>query len=200
MGAMVETRPWHGFVEARRYALTRVETPWTLMLDADELIDERLREAIVAAPDTVDGYRVRRVTTLCGVPVRTAGWSAEYLLRLFRTGRARVLSNSVGGSADLHERWVCDGKVRDLPGALIHESYPTLASYRAKFARYTTIEAAELRPSRLALARELSLFPIRVVWSILRYRGWNDGWRGLFVAWQSARYRIVVRAKALRNP
>lgn len=198
-GAMVETRPWRGFVEARRYALARVETPWTLMLDADELLDERLREAILAAPADVDGYRIRRMTALCGVPVRTAGWSDEYLLRLFRTNRARVVGNSVGGDADLHERWVCDGRVADLPGAVIHDSYPTLASYRGKFDRYTSIEAAGLASSPAALAQELLLFPLRVVWSILRYRGWNDGWRGMFVAWESARYRVVVRAKALRK-
>jgi glycosyltransferase involved in cell wall biosynthesis len=198
-GATVETRAWRGFVEARRYALARVATPWTLMLDADELLDERLREAIVRAKGDVDGYRLRRVTTLCGVPVRTAGWSDERLLRLFRTDRVRVVGNSVGGDAELHERCVCDGRVADLPGAIVHESYPTLASYRAKFVRYTSIEAASLRPSAAALARELAFFPLRVIWSIVRYRGWNDGWRGLFVAWESARYRIVVRAKALRN-
>lgn len=198
-GATVETRPWRGFVDARRYALARVETPWTLMLDADELLDERLREAIVAAPGDVLGYRVRRVTALCGVAVRTAGWSDEKLLRMFRTERARLISYGIGPDIDVHERWVCDGRVEDLPGALIHDSYPTLARYHAKFERYTTLEAGEVRPSLAALGIELLLFPVRVLWSIVRWRGWNDGWRGLFVAWQSARYRVVVRAKALRR-
>lgn len=198
-GATVETRPWKGFVDARRYALARVETPWTLVLDADELVDERLRDAIVEAPGDVAGYRLRRVTALCGMPVRTAGWSDEHLLRLFRTDRARLVSSGVGPDVDVHERWVCDGPVGDLPGALIHDSYPTLASYRAKFERYTTLEANRVGPSVAALAGELALFPLRVLWSIARYRGWNDGWRGLFVAWESARYRVVVRSKALRG-
>lgn len=198
-GAAVETRRWNGFVEARRYALGRVETPWTLMLDADEFLDPISRDAIVTAGDQVAGYTLRRVTRLCGVAIRTAGWSNEMLLRLFRTDRARVEANSVGGGADLHERWIVDGPVDVLPGTLIHDSYPTLASYRAKFARYTTIEAAALRRSPLALARELVLFVPRIVWSIARYGGWRDGWRGAFVAWESARYRIVVRWKALKR-
>ena len=199
-GARVETRPWRSFVAARRYALARVETPWTLMLDADELPDAALRAAISRAPGDVDGYCLRRVTALCGVSVRTAGWSSESLLRLFRTGRARIEANSVGGGADLHERWIVDGRTGELPGTILHSSYPTLAAYRAKFERYTSIEAAALAPSRRALARELALFPVRVVWSLAKYGGWRDGWRGLYVAWQSARYRVVVRAKALRNP
>jgi glycosyltransferase involved in cell wall biosynthesis len=198
-GAQVETHAWEGFVAARRYALARVRTPWTLMLDADERLDPALRAAILGAPEDVAGYRLHRSTTLCGAPVRTAGWSSETLLRLFRTDRARLEANSVGGGADLHERWVVDGPSAVLAGTIVHDSYPTLASYRAKFARYTGIEAAALGPSRIALARELLLFPLRVLWSIAKYGGWRDGWRGLFVAWESARYRVVVRLRALRR-
>jgi glycosyltransferase involved in cell wall biosynthesis len=209
-GAEVETRPWTGFVNARRYALGRVATPWALMLDADEQLDETLRAAIVAAdPSTgspagdttsgqaVAGYRFRRVTMLCGRPVHTAGWSNERLLRLFRAERARVAANAVG--ADLHERWIVDGSIADLPGAILHDSYPTLASYRAKFDRYTSVEAAALPSSRRGYLRALATMPLRFLWSIVRYGGWRDGWRGLFVAWESARYRVVVRAKALRR-
>jgi glycosyltransferase involved in cell wall biosynthesis len=203
LGAEVESRPWTGFVNARRYALGRVATEWTLMLDADELLDDTLRDAIVAArPSTgsgqaVAGYHLRRVTMLCGRPVHTAGWSNERLLRLFRTGRARVAANEVG--ADLHERWIVDGPIAALPGAILHDSYPTLASYRVKFDRYTSVEAAALPPSRRAYLRSLATMPLRFVWSLLRYGGWRDGWRGLFVAWESARYRVIVRAKALRG-
>jgi hypothetical protein len=196
-GARVETRAWNGFVAARRYALGRVESRWALMLDADELLDDTLRAAIVAAPADVAGYRLRRVTMLCGRPVRAAGWSNERLLRLFRTDRARVAANEAG--ADLHERWIVDGRVGDLRGAIVHDSYPSLASYRAKFDNYTTVEAAALRPSRRAYLRALVLMPLRCAWSLLRYAGWRDGWRGFFVAWQSARYRVVVQAKALRR-
>lgn len=199
-GAEVDTRRWEGFVTARRYALARVTTAWTLMLDADEVLDERLCAAIAAAPGDVDGYRLRRVTALCGVPVRTAGWSEEKLVRLFRTERARVEAENIGGDADLHERWIVDGRIGDLDGTIVHDSYPTIASYFAKFERYTSIEAAALPPSRLALAREILLFPLRVAWSLLKYGGWNDGWRGGFVAWQSARYRVIVRRKALHHP
>jgi hypothetical protein len=196
-GADVETRAWTGFVNARRYALGRVATAWALMLDADELLDATLRDAIVAARGDVAGYNLRRVTMLCGRPVHAAGWSNERLLRLFRTDRARVAANQIG--ADLHERWIVDGTIADLPGAILHDSYPTLASYRVKFDRYTSVEAAALPPSRRAYLRALGTMPLRFVWSMLRYGGWRDGWRGLFVAWESARYRVVVRAKALRG-
>jgi glycosyltransferase involved in cell wall biosynthesis len=198
-GAQVETRAWAGFVAARRHALTCVRTPWTLMLDADERPDAALRDAILAASGEAAGYRLHRTTTLCGAPVRTAGWSSELLLRLFRTDRVRLEANAVAGRADLHERWIVEGPTAVLAGTILHDSYPTLASYREKFGRYTRIEAAALGPSRFALARELLAFPLRFVWSIAKYGGWRDGWRGLFVAWESARYRVVVRLEALRR-
>ena len=199
-GAEVETRAWNGFVSARRYALGRITTPWTLMLDADELLDDELRDAIAGADAArYAGFRLRRITMLCGRPVHAAGWSNERLLRLFRTDRARVAAAADTTGADLHERWTVDGAVADLPGAIVHDSYPTLASYRAKFDRYTSVEAAALAPSMRAYLRAIATMPLRFGWSILRYGGWRDGWRGVFVAWQSARYRVVVRAKALRR-
>jgi len=197
-GATVERRSWNGFVDARRYALTRVQTSWTLMLDADEARSAELCRAIETAPETYDAFRLRRITSLCGQPIRTAGWSNERLIRLFRSDRARVSAHSVGGGADLHERWLTEGSVGELPGAILHDSYPTFSSYRKKFARYTTIEAEGIRGSVAGLVRGALLGTVRLPWSILRSGGWRGGWRGLLVAAFSAAYPVVVQWKALR--
>jgi glycosyltransferase involved in cell wall biosynthesis len=198
-GATVEQRRWTGFVDARRYALTRVSTGWTLMLDADEALDATLRAAIADADGGSDAYFVRRITTFCGRRIRTAGWSNERLIRLFRTGSTRLEAHSVGGGADLHERWVSDGPTGDLGGAIIHDSYPTVASYREKFARYTEIEAAAVTGSLRALLGSVAIGCARFPWALLRYGGWSDGWRGIFVAASSASYPVVVQCKALRR-
>ncbi len=197
-GADVEVRPWRGFVDARRYALARVRTPYAFMLDADELLSDGLRDALTRGLGAFDGYRVRRVTMLAGRAVRAAGWSAERLIRCFRTDRARVIADSVGGAADLHERWIVDGSVGDLPGMIVHDSYPTIASYREKFARYTAIEAGALGGSPWTFARAALLLPVRLAWLWVRYGGWHDGWRGAFVAWHSACYPLAVQWRAMR--
>lgn len=198
-GAEVEVRPWTGFAAARNYALGRVATPYAFMLDADEVLDETLAAALSGPLGSRAGWRVHRVTRFAGRPVRTAGWSAERLVRVVRVAAARCVPASVGGAADLHERLEVDGEVGDLPGTLQHDSYPTVRSYLAKFARYTTIEAAALAPSPRALLREALRFVPRIVWSIARYGGWRDGWRGVFVALFSAAYPVVVRWRALRR-
>ncbi len=199
-GATVESRPWTGYVDARRYALGRVETPYAFMLDADERLDDDLRAALAGDLSACDGFRVRRVTMLAGRPVRAAGWSAERLTRCFRVDRAQVVPGSIGGGADLHERWLVDGRLGVLPGTILHDSYPSVASYLARFARYTAIEAAAVRPSAPACAREAALLLPRFAWRWLRYGAWRDGWRGAFVAWYSALYPLVVQWRALAAP
>ncbi len=172
------------------------------MLDADERLDAVLRAAIVAADPapTLCGYRVARTTYLCGKPISGAGWGGERLLRLFRTDRARLDARpAAGGDADLHERWSCMGDVADLAGTLHHDSYPTLASYREKFARYTALEARGLTVSWLGVARAYAMVPARFGWLLLARGGWRDGWRGWFVSWFSALYPAVAAAKAARR-
>src|ERR1019366_5173465 len=105
-GARVEVRAWTGYVDARRYALGGVTTPYAFMLDADELLSEELSAALTGDLSRADGFRVRRVTMLAGRAVRAAGWSAERLVRCFRVDRSRIVPGSVGGGADLHERWL----------------------------------------------------------------------------------------------
>jgi glycosyltransferase involved in cell wall biosynthesis len=200
-GAEIVVRPWPGFVAARREALALVRSEWTLMLDADESLDPALRTAIeAAAADGVDGYLLRRVTFLCGRPVWGAGWGEERLLRLFRTGAVRLEARpAAGGSAELHERWVTDGLVEELGGTLLHDSYPTLASYREKFARYTSLEAAGLRAGAADVLRAFAVAVARFGWLLVVRGGWRDGWRGAYVSLFSALYPAVVVVKAARR-
>lgn len=197
-GAQVIVRPWSDFVEARTFALHAVRTPWTLMLDADEILDDRLRGAISqiafacpAGEPEVDGYRLSRTTFFCGKPMRM--WSGEKLLRLFRTDRARLQASPVTRStAGLHEHWIVDGRTAALPGTIFHQSYPTVASYRVKFERYISIEAEHLQASRSNLARETAVAVLRFGWLLFARGALLDGWRGCYVAYYSALYPVAV--------
>ncbi len=189
-------REWTDFVDARRFALAQVQTPWTLMIDADEALDDRLRDAIVAASDEPDGYEIERVTYFCGKPMRV--WSKEPLLRLFRTAGARLEAHPAGGGdALLHERWASDGRVGRLAGTLLHFSYPDVASYRAKYDRYTTLEAQRSVASPLRLLAASLTGVARLPWLFFAKGAVLDGPRGWYVAWHSAFYPVVTAWKAL---
>ncbi|HEY8297766.1 MAG TPA: glycosyltransferase family 2 protein [Candidatus Baltobacteraceae bacterium] len=197
-GAAVLRRAWTDFVDARRFALAQVRTPWALMLDADESLDDGLRAALADAPEDCDGYLVSRTTSFCGRPLRM--WTGELLLRLFRP-QAVVLEAhpAAGGGAALHERWICAGPVGRLSGTLAHESYPTVASYREKYARYTTIEARGRPAARAGLPAILLRCLARFVWLAIVRGAALDGWRGLYVAWYSAMYPAAVARKARKG-
>lgn len=194
-------RPWEGFVATRRFALSLVDTPWTLMLDADERLDGAARAAIemIQPGAGTNGYRFHRTTYFCGRPIAGAGWGDERLLRLFRTDSAHLVARpAAGGHAEVHERWEVRGDVGDLSGAVHHDSYPTLSSYREKFARYTALEASGLEPKPLLVVAALARAVLRLPWLYFIRGGWRDGWRGAYVCTASALYPAVVAFKALR--
>ena len=198
-GAQVIERPWTDFVDARRHALAQVRTPWAFMLDADEALDDVLRDAILRAGEDADAYRIYRTTYFCGKPMRL--WSREPLIRLFKRDRVRLQAFPAGGgSAALHERWMSEGPVRDLDGTLLHYSYPDVATYRAKYDRYTSTEAAGLPRSLPRVLSAAAKGVLRFGHMLLVRSALLDGWRGVYVAYFSAMYPAVVAWKAFRGP
>jgi hypothetical protein len=201
-GAEVIVRSWAGFVETRRFALGQVRTPWTFMLDADETLDAELRGAIAAVvPEAgTAGYVMRRTTFFTGRPIVGCGWGDEAPLRLFRTAEARLVPHPAGGGqADVHEEWQVDGAVERLAGVLLHDSYPTVAAYWAKFDRYTSIEASGLKPVGIRSVATLLKAVVRLPWLFFVKRGYLDGWRGAIIAAGSAFYPVAVLWKAARR-
>jgi glycosyltransferase involved in cell wall biosynthesis len=64
---------------------------WVLHLDADEIIDDELRESVVSAIQSpkADGYLIRRLTYFYGYPIRYGHMNPSWHLRLFRAGVGR---------------------------------------------------------------------------------------------------------------
>ena len=196
-GAEVVDVPWRGFVQTRLDAAALVHTPWTFMLDADERLSAELASEIAAieAPPEIVAYSIARRNWFCGRWIRGAGWWPDRLVRLFRTGRARLVARA-GGEAALHETWQPDGQVSPLAHPVDHHSYPTFVDYRAKFERYTDIEAQAAPIDALALLRAAAVMPVRLLWLLLGRGAILDGWRGFAIAWYSALYPVAVAAKA----
>jgi glycosyltransferase involved in cell wall biosynthesis len=195
-GARVVQRGWTDFLDARRFALTEVETEWTLMLDADEALDDVLRDAVLAAPAAGDAYRVKRTTYFCGKPMRI--WRNERLVRLFRTDRTTLEAHpAAAADAPIHESWSSTGEVRELPGTLLHYSYPDLAAYRAKYDRYTSLEANLMKRSVATWIGASAMGVARFGWLLAARGALLDGPRGWYVAYRSAMYPAVAARKAL---
>ena len=93
---------WRGFGPQKNLALSLATGEWVLSVDADERVSPELAAEIRRAvtEGLADAYEMPRLSTFCGRPMRHSGWYPDYVLRLFRRGRARFSDDLV------HERVV----------------------------------------------------------------------------------------------
>src|SRR5579862_914029 len=139
-GARVEFHAWRGFGPQKNYALSLATGAWVLSIDADERATPKLAGAIKAAlaDASADGFELPRRSSFCGREMRHSGWSPDYVLRLFRRGKARF------DDALVHERVQCDGVVKRLGPALLHEPVVKLEAALSRMDRYSTASAQAL--------------------------------------------------------
>ena len=139
-GARVESRDFAGFGPQKNHALSLASGDWVLSIDADERVTPELAAAITAAlaDSHADGFAFPRRSSFCGRPMRHSGWYPDYVLRLFRRGKARF------DDALVHERVICDGPVKRLAPPLVHHPVQKLEDALSRMDRYSTASAAAL--------------------------------------------------------
>jgi glycosyltransferase involved in cell wall biosynthesis len=138
-----------GYPKKRQWALDNIEilTPWTMLLDADEVVPEELwREigAALSAEQQPDAFLVTKGFHFLGKRMRFGGFSHSAVL-LFRAGRARferLIDDSADGlDMEVHERVIVEGGIGRLSTPLIHEDFKDLEAYIARHNKYSTWEA-----------------------------------------------------------
>jgi len=139
-GARVAFHEWKGYGPQKNYALSLAQGEWVLSIDADERVTPELAQAIQAAmrKGDADGYELLRWTTFCGKVIRRPFWNQDYILRLFRRGRATFSDDLV------HERIVCDGKVARISVPLMHHSVRKLEDALRRMDGYSTLSARQI--------------------------------------------------------
>jgi glycosyltransferase involved in cell wall biosynthesis len=198
----VHVRPWPGYASQKNFGMDQATGDWILILDADERVSPELREEIRALLAGGAGhplYRIPFKNHLGDTWLAHGGLYPDYHPRLFRRGFARY------GAREIHETLVFPGtpgrpRGGKLAGAIIHLTYPDLATYVDKVNRYTTLEAeagtAGERPPRwwhllVPIPRFFKLY--------VRKKGFLDGVPGLASAVLLAIYPFLVRAKRLER-
>ncbi|MBI1395518.1 MAG: glycosyltransferase [Betaproteobacteria bacterium] len=182
LGARVqESDDWPGFGPQKNRALALATGDWILSLDADEWVTEPLAREIraaVANPGAHDAFELPRSSSFCGREMRHSGWWPDYIVRLFRRGRARFSDDLV------HERVIVDGSVGRLTEPLRHESFVSLEQVVDKMNRYSTA-GAEMRLSR-GKRGSVGGAVVHGVWAFLRTyvlrAGFLDGREGFVLA------------------
>lgn len=179
-GARVTAHAWQGFGRQKNFALSLAQGEWVLAIDADERVSPALAREIVRAVSEgrADGYEVARLSSFAGRQMRHSGWFPDYVLRLFRRGKARFSDDLV------HERLICSGPVMRLTEPLAHCSVTRLEDAISRIDRYSTAGAEMLLASgrRVSFARGIT----HGLWTFFRVYvlrlGFLDGREGFLLA------------------
>jgi glycosyltransferase involved in cell wall biosynthesis len=139
-GARVATHDWRGFGAQKNFALSLAQGDWVLSIDADERVSPALESEIqkAIASGAFAAYKLPRLSSFCGREMHHSGWYPDYVLRLFRRGRARFSDDLV------HERVVCDDPVGRLEQPLRHFPIKRLEDVMSRMDRYSTAGAEML--------------------------------------------------------
>ncbi len=212
---------WPGFGVQKNRVLDMACGPWILSIDADEEVDERLREAIVAVvrgsgqeaggaaaaaigeamgpkPRSLpacNGYWIARRSCFRGHALRFGDWRGDRVLRLFRKDAGRFTD------VPIHEQVQCAPPLGRLDGLLMHYTVDSLPDAFDKAQRYAQAGAPRLagrgRGGTVSAA-------LHAAWTFLRgyllRGGFLDGRDGLLLAAVNARgtwlrYRIAGRLR-----
>lgn len=183
---------WPGFGAQKNRALDYASKDWVLSLDADERVTPELRAELEAVllDARADGYEIPRLSSFCGRFMRHSGWHPDYVLRLFKRGKARF------SDALVHESVQLQGSTARLRQPLLHYSYRDFEDVLSKLNSYSGAAAAmlERRGKRGSLAQAV----LHGLWAFIRTyflrAGFLDGREGFMLAVMNAEnsyYRYI---------
>jgi len=187
-GATVIERPWEGYASQRNFALDRASHDWVLEIDADERVSELLRDELVEFLEAT-GDRVGVVgdqETIAAIPLRHVflgrrlGPSALY--PMYRHRFFSRADHRHDERRTVHEGLAPDGPTHAFVGELEHRLADDWGEALGDFLSYAQLQAASLTPppGGRAYLNGIVLRPAaKLVWRVLAFAGWRDGWQGL---------------------
>ena len=201
-GVHVVQRRFRGFGDQWNFALQElpISASWTMKLDPDERLSDKLKANLDAAMrhGDADGFSVERCLWLMGrkLPVR------QRLLRVWRTGKCRFTDISV------NEHPIVEGVITQVSGDMEHHDSPDLDYWLEKQNRYTTAEAIIAYQNsaladtprmfgtqlqrRMWLKKHFHHLPFRYLLLFLYHYLWQGAWRAGWVGFAWARLRSDV--------
>lgn len=138
-----------GWPKKRQWALDtlQLESPWTLLLDADEILTPELAAEIEVVTQSTEfsGYWVPLRISFLGRTLRH-GDSSFRKLSLFRRGlghfECRLQDQDASmGDMEVHEHVIVNGQIGGLKNALEHHNVNSLSRYIEKHNQYSNWDA-----------------------------------------------------------
>lgn len=181
------TNEFNGHIQQKNFALEISKGDFVLSLDADERIDEVLKESIrkeLENPnlENCNGFKISRLTYHMGKPIRHGGWYPLYRYRLVRKGKAKWVGENP------HDFIVIEGKSGKLKGDIIHYSFLDLSHQIDTINKFSSIVAFTRFQKKISFSVLKTIYkPIVKFLEIYIFKfGFLDGFPGFVIAASSA--------------
>lgn len=144
-GCRIASRPFSGYGSQRQFATSLATHRYILSIDADEVLSEDLRQAIIdlKTGDKLPAHRMyglRMVSYVCGRPVNHSGFGPHHEVRLFDKRYAMWDLRDVGERVSHSDSVV----PAILPGCIHHYRCHSIDELRYKELRHAAIKARVL--------------------------------------------------------
>lgn len=179
MGATVFSFPFNRYVEpARNFGISKVQTEWVFLLDADERITEELRDEILQLEGSVTHYKLRRKNIFAGKKwLQYGGWYSKEDLqtRLIKKSAFREWPTAI------HSTPKIDGEAEILTSPLLHYFHTDLKSMVAKTAVYEDVESDLLFEAKKPVSTSTFFrkFIGELYRRLIKWQGFRDGTLGV---------------------
>ncbi len=196
-GADVVYRDWdNDFAAQRNFALQQAAGDWILYLDADErMTPELVREVNKIKAGALDHqYSFKRINRAFGHQFHFGAFGPDRVKRLFPR-------DTVEWVGKVHERPECRLPLKELPEALLHETYDSYQEWWDKAGKYTSLWAEEAwdrgrRATAGAAVRHALGGMVKVY---LLQGGFLEGSRGFIAMLQHGLYTAVKYMKLVEK-
>lgn len=182
---------WEGYGRTKQKTTSLAKYDWILSLDADEIMDNGLKQAILALnlKDPYAIYAVKRKNHLNGTYLAHGEWGSDWQNRLFNRQHVNWDDGEVHETLVKHER----SAIHKLNGALEHQTMRSIADYAQKTVNYASLSAEKYFRKgkrsgwvKIRVAPAFTFFKYYIV-----KLGFLDGYYGYICAKMASHYTFL---------
>ena len=193
-GAKVFSEKWKGYGSQKNSVLEKCKGEWILLIDADEVISQQLKEKIKSIINSDNPsnevYKIKLRNIAFKKEIRFGGWD-DYVIRLWKNGKVKISDREV------HEQYQTDSKVGKIHEMIIHYTYDSIEEFLEKLNRYTSQSAKEYikKGKNPSFIKIYSKMLFRFIKMYILQLGFLDGYEGYLLAKYSSIYTMTKYTK-----
>jgi glycosyltransferase involved in cell wall biosynthesis len=198
-GCRIFSRPFSGFGDQKKFAVSKAVNDWILCIDADEVLTKALvneiRHELHQADIRYAAFSVPRTLVFMKKVFRYGKETGSYVTRLFNRTRGNW------NNAFVHESVEVNGPVKKLKGKILHYSYHSYNQFLGKINLYSTLGAKKLqhRPVRKSRSLVILAIPFNFFRYYILHRNFMNGYRGFSWSVLNTFYHFIKYLKAEEN-